>query len=177
MAAFTKGGYSQMENRGRTHRFTLRLSNDENRILEAKMKLNNDPSKSYVLRKLIVKSDPYEIDYREFREIATQLAKIGNNINQIVKRANETRSIYQTDIDEIKTDCKTMILLNECSRPGHSQVCYHSLKSFSPAIASIFHEAASCSPEGFSSHCLQDRKAHSAHSRNNPQKVFSTLPS
>ena len=52
-----------MENRERTHRFTLRLSEDENRILEAKMKLNNDPSKSYVLRKLIVESDLYEIDY------------------------------------------------------------------------------------------------------------------
>ena len=46
-----------MENRERTHRFTLRLSNDENRILEAKMNLNNDPSKSYVLCKLIVKAD------------------------------------------------------------------------------------------------------------------------
>ena len=40
-----------MENRERTHRFTLRLSEDENRILEAKMRLNNDPSKSYVLQK------------------------------------------------------------------------------------------------------------------------------
>ena len=93
-----------MENRERIHRFTLRLSEDENRILEAKMKLNNDPSKSYVLRKLIVESDLYEIDYREFRDIATQLAKIGNNINQIAKRANETRSIYQTDIDEIQKE-------------------------------------------------------------------------
>lgn len=75
-----------MENRERTHRFTLRLSDDENRILEAKMKLNNDPSKSYVLRKLIVESDLYVIDYREFIEIATQLAK----------RANETRSITKS---------------------------------------------------------------------------------
>lgn len=113
MAAFTNGGYSQMENRERTHRFTLRLSEDENRILEAKMKLNNDPSKSYVLRKLIVESDLYEIDYREFRDIATQLAKIGNNINQIAKRANETRSIYQTDIDELKKEFKEICRLQE----------------------------------------------------------------
>ena len=102
-----------MENRERTHQFTLRLSEDENRILEAKMKLNNDPSKSYVLRKLIVESDLYEIDYREFRDIATQLAKIGNNINQIAKRANETRSIYQTDIDELKKEFKEICRLQE----------------------------------------------------------------
>jgi hypothetical protein len=102
MAAFTKGGYSQMENRERTHRFTLRLSEDENRILEAKMKLNNDPSKSYVLRKLIVESDLYEIDYREFRDIATQLAKIGNNINQIVALCQKTGNVYSEDIKEIK---------------------------------------------------------------------------
>lgn len=77
------------------------------------MKLNNDPSKSYVLRKLIVESDLYEIDYREFRDIATQLAKIGNNINQIAKRANETRSIYQTDIDELKKEFKEICRLQE----------------------------------------------------------------
>lgn len=113
-----------MENRERTHRFTLRLSDDENRILEAKMKLNNDPSKSYVLRKLIVESDLYEIDYREFREIATQLAKIGNNINQIAKRANETRRIYQTDIDEIKKSSKRYVdYKNPCSQKYLEMIC------------------------------------------------------
>ena len=102
-----------MENRERTHRFTLRLSDQENRILETKMKLNKDPSKSYVIRRLIVDAELYEIDYREFREIATQLARIGNNINQIAKRVNETRSIYQTDIDQIKKEFKEICRLQE----------------------------------------------------------------
>ncbi len=95
-----------MSKRERTHAMTLRLSDDENRILEAKMKATNQPSKSAAIRQLIVESMLYEIDYRELRNIDTQLARIGNNINQIAKRANETRSIYEEDINELKKELK-----------------------------------------------------------------------
>ncbi len=77
------------------------------------MKLMKLPSKSFTIRKLIVESALYDVDFREFREIGTQLARIGNNINQIAKRINETRSIYQTDIDEIKKEFKEICRLQE----------------------------------------------------------------
>ena len=41
------------------------------------------------------------------------LGKIGTNINQIAHRINETRSIYQTDIDEIKKEMKKLWQLQE----------------------------------------------------------------
>ena len=102
-----------MANRERTHAMTLRLSDDENRILEAKMKATNMPSKSATIRQLIIEAMLYEVDYRELRGIDTQLARIGNNINQIAKRANETRSIYEAEVIELKKEFKEICRLQK----------------------------------------------------------------
>jgi len=108
-----KKGKYDMANRERKHELKVFLSDDENRILEAKMKATNQPSKSAAIRQLIVESMLYEIDYRELRNIDTQLARIGNNINQVAKRVNETRNIYQADIDEIKKELNEIWRLQE----------------------------------------------------------------
>ena len=71
-----------MEDIERPHKMTLRLSNDEYRILESLTVSSKALSMSYVIRKLIIEADLYEVDFREFRNIDTQLAKIGNNINR-----------------------------------------------------------------------------------------------
>ena len=102
-----------MATRERKHELKVFLSDDEERILEGTMKLMKLPSKSFTIRKLIVESALYDVDFREFRNIGTQLARIGNNINQIAKRINETRSIYQTDIDEIRKEFKEICRLQE----------------------------------------------------------------
>lgn len=93
-----------MTNRERKHELKIYLNDDEERILEEKMKLLHATTKSHIIRQLIIYSFNYEVDYRELREIVSQLGRIGNNINQIARRANETRSVYKKDIDEIKEE-------------------------------------------------------------------------
>ncbi len=102
-----------MSTRDRKHELKVFLSDDEERILESKMKCMKLPNKSFVIRQLIVNSMLYDVDLREFRDISTQLARIGNNLNQIAKRANETRSIFQSDIDEIKKEFEEICRLQE----------------------------------------------------------------
>ena len=105
MAAFTEGSQILMEeNRSRTHQVTLRLSDDEMRILRAKTRLSGMKSSSAFLRQLIIEGIVYDVDYSYLREYNVGLGKIGTNINQIAKRINETRSIYQTDINEIQKE-------------------------------------------------------------------------
>ncbi len=65
-------------------------------------------SKNAFLRQLIVEALIYDIDYSDLREYNVGLGKIGNNINQIAHRINETKSIYQTDIDEIQKEMKKL---------------------------------------------------------------------
>ncbi len=102
-----------MAKRERKHELKVYLSDEEERILEAKVKATNMPSKSAAIRQLIIESMLYEVDYSELRNIDTQLARIGNNINQIARRVNETRSIYQADIDELKKEFKEICRLQE----------------------------------------------------------------
>ena len=91
-----------MEERSRKHRFTLRLSDDEARILEGKFKLSGMRSRSSFIRQLIIEGFVYDVDYSYLREYNVGLAKIGTNINQIAHRIN------QTDINEIKKEMEKL---------------------------------------------------------------------
>ena len=93
-----------MEERSRNNRFTLRLSDDEARILENKFKLSGMRSRSSFIRQLIIEGIVYDVDYSYLRDYNVGLARIGTNINQIAHRINDTRSIYQTDINEIQKE-------------------------------------------------------------------------
>lgn len=96
------------KNRLRKHKFTLYLSDDEHRILCAKFIISGMRSKSSFLRQLIIAGFVYDVDYSYLREYNYLLGKIGANLNQIAKRINETRSIYQTDMDEIKGEMEKL---------------------------------------------------------------------
>ena len=101
-------GKKIMEKRARNNVFYLRLSDDEMRILNAKTKMSGLRDRSAFLRQLIVEGFVYDVDYSYLREYNAGLGKIGGNINQIAKRINETRSIYQADIDEIKKEMEKL---------------------------------------------------------------------
>lgn len=92
------------KNRSRQHKFTLYLSDDEQRILCAKFKISGMQRKSAFLRQLIVAGFVYDVDYSYLREYNYLPGKIGANLNQIAKRINETRSIYRADMDEVKEE-------------------------------------------------------------------------
>ena len=65
------------------------------------IRCQNIRSKSTFLRHMIVYGAVYDVDYVYLREYNYLLGKIGGNLNQIAKWVNETRSIYQTDMDVV----------------------------------------------------------------------------
>ena len=97
-----------MGKRERNNVVFLRLSDDEYRILKAKVEGSKHSNISDFLRQFIVEGFVYYVDYEYLREYDYQLSKIGTNINQIAHRINETRSIYQTDINEIKKEMEKL---------------------------------------------------------------------
>ena len=90
------------KNRTRTIEFKLRLSEDEAIILMEKWKNSGMKSRNAFLRHLIIYGFVYDVDYTELREYNSQLAHIGNNLNQIAKRANENGLITNSDLNEAK---------------------------------------------------------------------------
>ena len=91
-----------MKKRTRTNPVQFYLNDEEQFILNEKFKLSSMRSKSAFLRKLVLYSFVYDVDYSAIREMNGLLGNIGGNINQIAKRINTTNSVYQEDIDAVK---------------------------------------------------------------------------
>ncbi len=91
-----------MANRERKNELKIYLSDDEQYILEQKVKISGMKSKSTFLRHLILYGFVYDIDYSCFREYNAALGKIGGNLNQIAKRMNATGNVYAADVKEVK---------------------------------------------------------------------------
>ncbi len=91
-----------MANRERKNELKIYLSDDEQYILEQKVKASGMRNKSSFLRHQILYGYVYDIDYSELREYNAALAKIGNNPNQIAKRMNATGNVYAADVKQVK---------------------------------------------------------------------------
>lgn len=91
-----------MANRERKKRIEFYLSDDEVVILKAKMKEANTTSKSQFFRELILNINVYIVEFDDIRKMNTELGRIGNNINQIAKKMNETGNVYKDDVTEVK---------------------------------------------------------------------------
>ena len=92
----------KMANRERKNELKIYLSDDEQYILEQKVKASGMKSKSAFLRRQILYGFVYDIDYSELREYNAALGKIGGNLNQIAKRMNATGNVYAADVKEVK---------------------------------------------------------------------------
>lgn len=69
---------------------------------------------SDVIRNYIHTGVCFRIDYSAFFEIATQIGRIGVNINQIAKAVNETHSITKFQVMTLQKDLKKIEnILNE----------------------------------------------------------------
>ena len=49
------------------------------------------------------------MDLSDLKEVLRLLQISGNNLNQYAKKANETGSIYQVDVEELKTNQKEIL--------------------------------------------------------------------
>ena len=111
-----KEGVREIAKRKRTNPVQFYLDDDEQYILDEKFRLSGMKSKSAFLRKLILYGYVYDVDYSYLRNYNTELGRISSNLNQIAKRINSTRNIYQEDMDEVKE------LMNEVWRTQKSML-------------------------------------------------------
>jgi hypothetical protein len=54
------------------------------------------------LRKMVLDGYILRLDLSDVKEMTRLLSNATNNLNQIAKRANETRNIYESDIKDIQ---------------------------------------------------------------------------
>lgn len=91
-----------MANRKRDIQKKLFVNEEEDKIIKEKMKqLGTDNFGAYA-RKMLVDGYVVKTDYTIIKNLIKEINKIGVNINQIAKRANETNRVYEDDIKELK---------------------------------------------------------------------------
>ena len=67
----------------------IRVSEKEYKLIHEKMKLLNTNNMSAYARKMLIDGLIVEVNDKAFDDVAIQLSRIGNNINQVVRRINK----------------------------------------------------------------------------------------
>ena len=81
----------------------FRVTAEEQEQIMKRMNEIGFPSVRSYLLKMALNGMIVNLDLADVRECSRLLRNVGNNVNQIAKKANETRSIYADDINDIKT--------------------------------------------------------------------------
>ncbi|GHU52493.1 mobilization protein [Clostridia bacterium] len=86
----------------RSIKFHFRATEDEAAEIRKRMEEMCVISLGAYLRKMAIDGYHITLDMVDIREMITLLRRVGLNVNQIAKRANETRSIYASDVDDLR---------------------------------------------------------------------------
>lgn len=75
---------------------------EERQLIEDNMRLVRTDNIGAYLRKMAIDGYVINLDLSEVRDMVKLLRNATNNLNQIARRANETGSIYEADIEDIR---------------------------------------------------------------------------
>ena len=85
-----------------TYKLLVRFRPVERQAVERRMKEAGISNMTAYVRKMAVDGLVIQMDLSDLKEVSRLLSINSNNLNQYVKRANETGSIYLEDIKELK---------------------------------------------------------------------------
>lgn len=91
-----------MSGRKRTVQIKFRVTEQERKLIEEKMRQIPTNNMEAYLRKMAIDGYIVNVDYTDIRAMTYEIQKIGVNINQIAHRVNSTDTIYARDIEELK---------------------------------------------------------------------------
>lgn len=82
----------------RSIRISVRLTEEEHRLLKKKMARIGVTNQEAFLRKMALDGLVIKLDLPELKQMISLLRYTSNNINQIAKRLNESGRAYDTDL-------------------------------------------------------------------------------
>ena len=91
-----------MANRTRPNQILFFVSDDEKRIILAKMAQLGTKNMGAYLRKMAIDGYIIKVDYTEQKKLAAAVSRVASNINQICRRINSTGHVYEDDVAELK---------------------------------------------------------------------------
>lgn len=80
----------------------VEVTEEQNQMIEQKMAQAGTTNFSWYARKMLIDGYIVKRDFSELKSLTRELANLARSINQIAKRANETRNIYEQDIKDLQ---------------------------------------------------------------------------
>ena len=91
-----------MANRERNVRLEIKVTEEEAAKIKENMTMTGTTNFSLYARKMLLDGYVIKVDFSELRGVTSGLGQIARNLYQIAKRANETRSVYASDLEEVR---------------------------------------------------------------------------
>lgn len=91
-----------MANRERTVPLFLYVTQQEADLIRERMTRVGTTNFSLYARKMLLDGYIIRHDAGAVKELTKELSNLARSINQIALRVNETRSIYQTDVEDLR---------------------------------------------------------------------------
>jgi len=95
-------------NRKRAVHFNFWATEEEAALIRQRMADAGVVNLGAFIRKMAIDGYHVNLDLTDVRELVSLLRRCSNNLNQYVKRANETRSIYEADIEDLRRQYDTL---------------------------------------------------------------------
>ena len=88
--------------RPRNVNLAFRVTEEERKMIERRMAQAGMQNMRAFIVKMAGEGEINRIDLSSVREMVRLLSNATNNINQIAKRANQTHSVYASDLNEVR---------------------------------------------------------------------------
>lgn len=96
-------------NRVRNRGILLRVSDEECKLIDERMKEAGIKNRSHYLRKMALEGMIIHYEIPEFNNVTCLLQRLSSNVNQLAKNANERKRIYDVDVSEILEQFQSLI--------------------------------------------------------------------
>ena len=87
------------------------LTEEEREIIKKRMKDVGMNNMSAYIRRMALYGYVIHLDMSDLKEVLRLMKINSNNLNQYTKRANETGSVYQEDVNELLQNQKELLVL------------------------------------------------------------------
>ena len=87
------------------------LTEEEREIIKKRMKDVGMSNMSAYIRRMALYGYVIHLDMSDLKEVLRFMKINSNNLNQYTKRANETGSVYQEDVNELLQNQKKLLVL------------------------------------------------------------------
>ena len=97
-----QGTENKVKIRKRKHTVNFRVTEEERDMIDRRMAQTGMKNRRAYMLKMAIDGSVVHVELDSVREMVRLLSNATNNINQIARKANQTGSIYASDVNELR---------------------------------------------------------------------------